>query len=236
MAAAAEAVAAENAKAVSTFYTAVNEAIRTGDAAPLDALVAPDLNWCLTCPGQTPDRAGLKRYVTDLHRVSPEMRLVVDEVVGEFLESVVVRVHVSGYPIADAASPWGPVDTLRLVNGQIAERRNGPDGATLAEPLLGARLDALPPAVTGVVMARLIFAVDSGSEGMLSAGPTLLVVESGALWVRIAYGGRDPAIRRADRGRDRRCWRTWCDRRDRPAPRRRSDRAGRRAALTPSGR
>jgi len=35
----------------------------------------------------------------------------------------------------------------------------------------------------------------SGLDGLLSDGPTLLVVESGALWVRIAYGGR---IVRAD--------------------------------------
>ena len=73
---------------------------------------------------------------------------------------------------------------------EIAERRNGLEGATLAEPLLGARLDALPPAVTGVVLARLTFAVGSGTDGLLSAGPTLLVVESGALWIRIAYDGQ----------------------------------------------
>ncbi len=182
--------AAENADAVELFYAAVNEAIRTGDTDPLDALVAPDVDWCLPCPGQAADRAGLKRYVADLHRASPEMRLLVDEVVGSLLEMFTVRVRVSGHPVAGATSPWGPVDTLRLVDGEIAERRNGLEGATLAEPLLGARLDALPPAVTGVVLARLTFAVGSGTDGLLSAGPTLLVVESGALWIRIAYDGQ----------------------------------------------
>src|SRR5829696_752620 len=164
--------AAENADAVGWFYAAVNEAIRTGDTAPLDALVAPDVDWCLPCPGQAADRTGLKNYVADLHRASPELRLVVDEVVGGLLETFTVRVRVSGHTLAGATSPWGPVDTLRLVDGRIAERRNGLDGATLAEPLLGAHLDALPPAVTGVVLARITFAVDSGADGLLSAGPT----------------------------------------------------------------
>lgn len=94
------AATAGNVEDVRTFYAAVNDAIRTGDASPLDALVASRLSWCLPCPAQAPDREGLKRYVTDLHRLSPEMRLVVDEVVGGLSETVSVRVHVSGYPVA----------------------------------------------------------------------------------------------------------------------------------------
>ena len=117
--------AADNEEAVTAFYAAINEAIHTGDASPLDALVAPGVDWCNQCPGHASDRAGLKQYLTDLHRSSPEMRLVVDQVAGGLLETVTVRVHVSGFPIAGTAAQWGPVDALRLVDGQIAERRSG---------------------------------------------------------------------------------------------------------------
>jgi hypothetical protein len=118
--------AAANAQLVHDFYAAVNEAIRTGDAYALDTLVAPDVAWCSPCPGQSPTRAGLKRYLTDLHRTAPEARLAVESVVAGFPDTVTARVRISGYPTMGASTPWGPVDTLRLAGGLIAERRSGP--------------------------------------------------------------------------------------------------------------
>jgi mannose-6-phosphate isomerase-like protein (cupin superfamily) len=182
--------AALNAALVREFYAAVNDAIRTGDAGALNAIVIPDFAWCLPCPGQLPTRDGLTRYLADLHRTVPGARLAVDSVIAGFQDTVMARVRVSGFPIVGASVPWGSDDLFRIAGGLIAERRQGTDDIALVEPLLRARFDALPPAVTGVAMARLTFPLGSGVEGLLSAGPTMLVVEAGAIAVRIANGGR----------------------------------------------
>jgi hypothetical protein len=182
--------AAANAALVREFYAAVNDAIGTGDAAALDPLVAPAFAWCRPCPGQSPTLAGLKRYLAALHRTAPEARLAVESVVAGDQGTVTAWVRVAGYPAVGDAPPWGPVDTLRLAGGLIAERRSGPDDLALADPLLRTQLGALPPAVTGMALARLTFSPGAGVAGLLSAGPTLVVVESGALAVQIASGGR----------------------------------------------
>ena len=181
---------AANAALVRDFYAAVNDAIGTGDADALDAVVAPAVAWCAPCPGQAPTRAGLKRYLGDLHRAAPDTRLAVESVVAGPEGTATASVRVSGSPVVGDPLLWGPVDRLRLVGGLIVERQSGPGGVALVEPLLVARLGALPPAVTGVAMARMTFSPGSGVEELLSGGPTLLVVESGALAVRAAGGGR----------------------------------------------
>src|SRR5262249_42470843 len=50
---------------VDDFYDAVNVAIRTGDADDLDPIVAPDVDWCPSCPGRAPTRDDLKDYLAD---------------------------------------------------------------------------------------------------------------------------------------------------------------------------
>ena len=182
--------ATANAELVRAFYATVNDAIRTGDADALDALVAPGFAWCRPCPGQAPTLEDFRRHLAGLRRMAPEARLAVEDVVADTEGTVTARVHVTGYPLVGEPAPWGPVDTFRLAGGLIAERRSGPNGVALVESLLGARLDALPPAVTGVALARLTFPIGSEVAGLLSAGPTLVVVESGSLGVRTASGGR----------------------------------------------
>jgi ketosteroid isomerase-like protein len=181
---------AANADLVRDFYAAVNRAIETGDATPLDQIVTPDATWCLSCPNRPPTRDGLKLYLAALHRATPDARLAVESVVAGVEGTVVARVLVTGYPLVAEPAPWGPVDTFRMANGWIAERRSGPDPVALVDPLAEARLDALPPAVTGVALARLTFSQGSGVANLLSAGPTLLVVETGEIAVHIASRGR----------------------------------------------
>lgn len=179
-----------NMKLVREFYVAVNDVIYTGDAVPLNAIVAPDLTWCQPCSGQSPTPDGLSRYLQQLHRIAPDAHLEVGSVVAGLQGTVVANVRVSGYPLMDESMPWGPVDTLRIAGGLIAERSNGPNGVALTEPMVRTQFDALPPAVTGVVMARLTFALKSGVDGLVSSGPTILVVESGEISVHIAAKGR----------------------------------------------
>ena len=179
-----------NEELVREFYVAVSDAITTGDVDALDMIVAPDIIWCFPCAGYSPNLEGLKRYLTSLHRSSPDARLTVESVVAGLGDTVTAQIRVAGFLLLDSPIPWGPVDTLRIDGGVIAGRYATSDSITLIEPLLRARLDALPPAATGVTMARLLFPLDSGADGLLSAGPTLMVVESGTLAVRVAGGGR----------------------------------------------
>lgn len=179
-----------NAEVVRDFYGAVNDAIRTGDADALDTIVTPEFSWCQPCSGHSPTRDGLKDYLVGLHRTAPEAQLSVEAVVSGFEDMVTAQIHAFGYPAIDELTSWGPVDVLRLTRGLITERRSGPEGIALVEPLFRARLDSLPPAVTGLTMARLTFPAGSSVSGLLSAGPTLVVVESGSIAISTAGGGR----------------------------------------------
>jgi SnoaL-like domain len=182
---------AAQAALVRQFYAAVNRAIATGETGALDPLVATDFAWCRPCPAdRAATLAGLEGYLAGLHRTAPDARLAVEEVVADGRGTATARVRPVGLPTADEPVAWGPVDTLRVAGGLLADRRSGPDGVALAAPLLTARLAALPPGVTGVALARLTFPPGAAVAGLLSAGPTLLVVEAGALEVRIASGGR----------------------------------------------
>jgi hypothetical protein len=172
------------------FYRAINDAIRTRDVDALDQLVAPAVAWCAPCDDEGASRDGLKRYLTRLHRAAPAARIETETVVAGYPDTVMARVRVAGLSLIGDAAAWGPVETLRIDRGLVVERRTGPDGLSLIEPMLAAQLDALPPAVTGVAMARLTFGYGAAVDGLLSAGPTLLVVESGTLTMRIARGGR----------------------------------------------
>ncbi|HEY7029797.1 MAG TPA: nuclear transport factor 2 family protein [Thermomicrobiales bacterium] len=181
---------AANEDLVGDFYDAVNETIRTGESAKLDALVSPDVVWCRDCPDQVQSRVGLDRYLLDLHRTAPGARLIVEELVADGHDTAMARVRVSGVPTVGQSVPWGPIDSFRLAHGQVVERGNGSDAVALQESLFRSRLDPLSPAVRGVAMARLTFSLGSGLDGLLSAGPTVVVVEAGSLEVRIGTGGR----------------------------------------------
>jgi quercetin dioxygenase-like cupin family protein len=179
-----------NATLVREFYAAVDDAIRTGVTGSIDRIVAPDLTWCGSCSGQSLTREGFKRYLESLHRAAPNMRVEVESVVAGFAGNVTARIRVSGQPMLSELIPWGPVDMFRIDGGVISERRNGANDIEVVEPRIGTRFDSLPPAATGVVLARLTFPEHSGVEGLLSPGPTLLVVESGEIAVHVAHAGR----------------------------------------------
>lgn len=175
---------------VREFYGAINAAIRTGDSFSLNTIVAPDIAWCERCPGQSQTREGLRRYTEGLYRANPDLRLEVESVVSESQGVVTAHVHVSGQPLVSESIVWGPVDTLRIDGGLISELHTRLNIKAEVDPLVKTRFDSLSPAATSVVMARMAFPPNSASEGLLSTGPTILVIESGAIKVRIAIGGR----------------------------------------------
>jgi SnoaL-like domain len=179
-----------NEQLVRDFYSGINEVIRSGDPSVLNSIVTPEFAWCDPCFDQSPTREGFNRYLKHLHRTAPGARLEADAVVADFQNRVTARVRVFGLPLLAEPTFWGPVDMLRIAGGFITERHNGPDNIALIEPLLETRLDALPPDVTGMVMARLNFPVNSQLEELLSPGPVILVVQSGAIEVRMENDGR----------------------------------------------
>jgi SnoaL-like domain len=179
-----------NATLVREFYVAVDEAIRSGVTGSINAIVAPDLTWCRPCPAQSGTREGFKHYLESLHRAAPSMRVEVDSVVADVAGNVTALIRVSGYPLLGEPIPWGSVDVFRIDGGLIIERSNHPNDIELVESQIDTRFDSLPPAVTGVVLARLTFPMHSGVEGLLSPGPTMLVVESGEIAVHTAHAGQ----------------------------------------------
>src|SRR5215217_8120780 len=81
--------------------------------------------------------------------------------------AITARVRPVGFPAAGGAVLRGPVEVLRLAGGLIASRRNDPGGRAATEPLLAARLPALPPAVRGTRLATtswLFRGVDTAGE------------------------------------------------------------------------
>jgi mannose-6-phosphate isomerase-like protein (cupin superfamily) len=174
--------AGSRADLVQRYYAAVNDAIRTGATSPLDALLAAGFDDGAAAGAGNPSREGFKQYLARLHRTIPGARVAVEDVVvGEDGETVLARVAVVGLPLADPAPPWGPLDAFRVAGGVLVERRSARDGAVLAAPLIRVDLPALPPAVTGLVLARLTFAPGATLPQLLSAGPTVLVPEAGSL-------------------------------------------------------
>src|SRR5215207_8952733 len=77
---------------VRRFYAAINEAIRAGDAAPLDALLAADFADHPAPADGTPARAAVLRAALALHAEDPDLQVEVETVAADG-ETVTVRSH-----------------------------------------------------------------------------------------------------------------------------------------------
>jgi hypothetical protein len=93
---------ASNRDLVERFYGAVNDALRTGDTAPFDALVAPDFVDLVRSPGETSSRAGLAQHLRALHTVFPVLQLTVLDLVAQ--DDRVLAVSASPGPRRAASS------------------------------------------------------------------------------------------------------------------------------------
>jgi predicted ester cyclase len=180
--------AAANAAAVHRFYDAVNRALRTGDTAPLDALLAPDFVEHAAYPGQTGDRDGLARYLRVLRRAAPALAVTGDDLVAQG-DRVAARVRLdeAGSESVTSLPPvtgraWGTLDLFRLRAGRIAEHWGDDLGLAVAEPLLQVGVDVVPPAEKWGEVGRLSFP-PGGVDRQWTSGPTVLFVEAGSLAV-----------------------------------------------------
>ncbi len=192
-------------------YTAINEAIATGDLAPLDSIMEDGGG------NRGPDTlvAGCDLHcrVAALHRLAPDMRLVIDEVVADD-DRLAVRLRVDGVersrflglPLQGELSPWATVDFLRVTNGRVAEALPGDGPPTVIEPLARAEIDAMPPAPYRLGLIRLTLEPGASLLRLSAAGPLVLLVETGTLAVRtdlpvtIRLPARDGQAEREDTG------------------------------------
>jgi quercetin dioxygenase-like cupin family protein len=190
--------AATNLATVRSFYDAANRLLATGDAVPLQQIVAADFVDHTQRPGVMPDRDGLIRYLRAWHGSDPTFWLSVDDLAakGDRVITVVEAASDGGAPAsglpAVAGRIWGTVDVLRLRSGLIVEHWGDGAGLGLFEPLLTAKVPVTPPVAKFVEVERRTYAADD-EEWIWAAGPTLLLVEAGALDVALDARSRDPA-------------------------------------------
>jgi quercetin dioxygenase-like cupin family protein/predicted SnoaL-like aldol condensation-catalyzing enzyme len=188
--------------AVRRFYDAVNDVLRTGDPAFLDAVVAPDFVEHEPVPGTSPDRAGLGRYLTGLQAVFPRMALSVEALTAA---GDLVMAHVAvlgaehgaylGMPLTGPVPTWGRLERFRVADGRIAERWADAGALGLLEPLQEVRVEVQPPHRQGVSVERVTLAPGrSLSWPDIFLGQRLLYVEAGSPTVLIDAASAAPAL------------------------------------------
>ncbi len=188
--AAAAAPSGEALATVHAFYAAANHALRTGDPATLDHLLAPDFVEHADRPGLPPGRDGLLPYLARLRAAHPSLRFTVEEMLANG-DRVTVRVTARA-PAPTASldglvaqdETWTGVDVFRVVAGQVAERWSGSDAPSLVQPLARVPLERWPPGMSVTAAARLTMTPGAEVSGIASLRPSLLVIEAGELTVR----------------------------------------------------
>ncbi len=134
-------------RVIQDFYIAVNEALRSGDSAALDHIVAPDLVFHPPSSRIAPSRAGLDRYLTSIHDNFPAFQLEVKDIVSGGDQAVARVVGGSEKPgrflgLTVAAPPtiWAQFDSFRIANHQIVEIRSDGPEPVLFDPTTEVRL------------------------------------------------------------------------------------------------
>ncbi len=204
---------------VRRFYAAADVLLATGDAASLEALVAPDLVEHPPRLGRASGRAGLVAALRARRGAFPGLRLIVDDVQAGDGDRVTAFVRVDGttggsflgLPLPRESVSWGPLEVFRVDRGRIAERwGSGPDPAAFA-PLWEGAFDAVRPADVGLGRvdltvehielrpgARWVPPPDGGTRVLLVEYGTLVVEMSGTAGDVLRSG--DAVVAEADPG------------------------------------
>jgi hypothetical protein len=179
------------------FYDAVNAAIRTGETTPVAALLAPEFIDSSRSVGAPAGSAEVLARLVRLRALAPELTLRVDDVSALPVPGeVLVHLTVAGGATASflgLAPPreltnwgWGPVETLRIMDGLIVERWSTSIPAMVLEPLSQTTLPGgIPP--TQWVVALLRITVEAESAFTIDNGEVTrdLLIESGSLTVTV---------------------------------------------------
>lgn len=180
---------------VYAFYDAINDVLRTGDPADLDAAVAPHFTMHGGLATVSRDRDGLARQLVATSAVAPDLQLVVKDLAAADDRALVHLDQTSGaggaflgVPFAATPAFWEPFNALRIEGGQVVELWTGGEPAPLLESFQQARLDPLLTPDQAMVFRRL--SAEGGHAWTWSSTfqSRVLYVEAGAITVEV-----DPA-------------------------------------------
>jgi predicted SnoaL-like aldol condensation-catalyzing enzyme len=107
-------------RAARRFYEIVNQAMRTGDMAALDRVIAPAAVDHDPVPGMAPGREGIKRAFADFRATFPDYRADVDDLLVEGDKAacrITGRMSHRGQEIAVHG-----IDILRFEGGLVVDR------------------------------------------------------------------------------------------------------------------
>jgi hypothetical protein len=182
--------AAANVALVRSFYAAANAVLGTGDAAPLDALLAPGFVEHPATVGGGAGRANLVHELQALGSVFPGLRLVVDSAEATGTDEITTRIHVEGatagvflgLPLPATMAVWGPVEVWRIADGWVAERWAGESAPVRPELLWQASIGRRAANVeAGLTLNQIT--LPAGNREVLAGGVTtrVIAVEAGAV-------------------------------------------------------
>jgi predicted ester cyclase len=179
---------------VRRFYAAANDALATGDTAPLGSILADDFVDHAARPGTSPDRTGFLRALLSLRETAPGLRLTALDLVAQG-NRVAVRVGTQGgggaaflgIPVP-AASLWGATEVLRIDAGRVTERWGDTTGLGFFDPLLSVAVPIEAPAGKAVTLERWTYAPGVGEAQATNLGFLVLLVETGELTAEVTPG------------------------------------------------
>jgi predicted ester cyclase len=180
---------AEGEVIVRRYYAAINDAIRTGDLTLLDGIATATESEIGT--DAAPAGCGMRCRVAALHRLAPEMRLTIREVVADGNRAA-VRLNVVGadearflgLPLVGDLSPWRSVDFLHIADGKVAEILSSDDWPTAIDPLARAEIESVLAAPYRLGLVKLTIEPGASLPELVASGPLLLRVETGTLVAR----------------------------------------------------
>ena len=111
------------------FYATVNDAMRTGNMALLDELLAPSAVDHNPTPGQAPGRDGIKKAFAEFRGAFPDMQMAVEDMLAEgdkvacrIVTRMTHRGEFQGIPATGKAVTLSGIDILRIVDRRLVER------------------------------------------------------------------------------------------------------------------
>jgi predicted ester cyclase len=129
-------------RAAAHFYEKVNEAMRTGNIALLDEVLARNAVDHNPGPGQAPGREGIKQAFGEFRDAFPDMRMTVEDMVAEgdkvacrIVTRMTHRGDFQGIKATGQQVTLAVIDILRFVNGKLAERWGEFDSLRLLQQL-----------------------------------------------------------------------------------------------------
>ena len=119
----------DNKRAAHRFYQAVNEAMRTGNLALLDEIIAPDVVDHNRDPAQGAGREGIKQAFAEFRRAFPDLHMTVEDTIAEgdkvAIRFVIRMTHLGdfqGIRATRKAITMSGIDIFRFANGTLVER------------------------------------------------------------------------------------------------------------------